>query len=90
MSPAHSDRTPLLPNGNDSEPRTPFSQRIRALLAAEGEPSWLESYKFFLFGSWLNVLLIFVPLSIIAHTLNLDAALRFSFSFIAIMPLAKV
>ena len=57
---------------------------------AEGQPSWLSSFKFFFFGSWLNILLVFVPLSAVAHHLNWDAALRFGFSFVAIMPLAAV
>jgi hypothetical protein len=86
----HSDRTPLLPNGNGSEPAPSLLHRLKTIVEAEGEPSWLESYEFFLLGSWLNVFLIFVPLSIVAHNLNWDAALRFSFSFIAIIPLAKV
>lgn len=60
------------------------------VIKAEGEPSWLQSYRWFFFGSWVNVLLVFVPLSALAHFLNWDAALRFSFSFMAIVPLAKV
>ncbi len=67
-----------------------FIKRCSAVFKAEGEPSWLESYKFFLFGSYLNVLLLFVPLCATAHYSNWDAGLRFSFSFIAIVPLAKV
>ena len=54
------------------------------------EPSWFESYKWFLFSSYFNVLLIFVPLSALAHHLNWDVSLRFGFSFFAIVPLAKV
>jgi Ca2+:H+ antiporter len=57
---------------------------------AEGEPSWSSSYRWFFFGSWLNWMLLFVPLSFISHILVWDAALRFSFSFFAILPLAKV
>lgn len=92
MSPLPTDRTPLLENGNGniSEPRQSFSRRVLTVLKADGEPSWIQSYKYFFFGSWLNLLLLFVPLSFISHQLNWDAALRFSFSFIAIMPLAKV
>ena len=88
MSSALDDRTPLLENGN-GHPRS-FSDRLASMLKPEDEPSWLASYKFFLFGSWLNILLVFVPLSIVAHVLDWDAAVRFSFSFIAIMPLAAV
>lgn len=86
------DRTPLLENGNGlhSEPNRSFAQRTVALLKAEDEPSWLASYKYFWFGAWINILLVFVPLSFISHHLDWDAGLRFLFSFVAIMPLAKV
>lgn len=84
------DRTPLLENGNGAEPPKPFFARLADSLSTQGQPSWWHSYKFFIFGSYLNILLVFVPLSIISHKLNWDAALRFSFSFIAIMPLAAV
>jgi Ca2+:H+ antiporter len=45
--------------------------------------------KFFFF-SWFNILLVFVPLSAAAHYGNWDAKFRFSFSFLAIIPLAKL
>ena len=88
--PTVTDRTPLLENGNGAQPPKPFFARLADSLAADGQPSWLQSYKFFLFGSYLNILLVFVPLSFISHHLDWDAALRFSFSFVAIMPLAAV
>lgn len=88
MSPT--DRTPLLENGNGAQPPKPFFARLADSLSTEGQPSWLHSYKFFIFGSYLNILLVFVPLSIISHNLHWDAALRFGFSFIAIMPLAAM
>ena len=84
------DRTPLLENGGGAQPPKPFFARLADSLSTQGQPSWLHSYKFFIFGSYLNILLVFVPLSIISHKLNWDAALRFGFSFIAIMPLAAV
>ncbi|KAJ4000474.1 Sodium/calcium exchanger protein-domain-containing protein [Lentinula boryana] len=88
-----SERTSLLPNGdrrNFSESDNTFLHRTSRLFKAEGEPSHLDSVKFFVFGSWLNILLVFVPLSIIAHNLDWDAALRFSFSFLSIVPLASL
>ena len=91
MSPTPSERTRLLENGGQiGVPVQSRTQRAVALFKAEGEPSWVASYKYFWFGAWSNILLIFVPLSFIAHHLNWDAPLRFSFSFVAIMPLAKV
>lgn len=90
MSSPPTDTTPLLENGNGyHEPRS-FTHRVVDVLKAEGEPSWLASYRYFIFGSWVNVLLLFIPLSFIAEFLNWDAALRFSFSFLAIMPLAAL
>ena len=89
-----SESTPLLPAHSNGSPPAPdrrtFRERLVSILKAEGEPTWLESYKWFFFGSWFNVLLVFVPLCIIAHHMHLDVALRFGFSFMAIMPLAKV
>lgn len=83
------ERTPLV-NGNGHTSPEPFSRRVLKVLKAEGQPSWFASFKWFLFGSWLNILLVFVPLSAIAHYSNWDAALRFGFSFVAIMPLAAL
>ena len=89
-----SESTPLLPAHNNGSPVAPdirpFRQRLVSILKGEDEPTWLESYKWFFFGSWFNVLLVFVPLCIIAHHMHWDVALRFGFSFMAIMPLAKV
>jgi Ca2+:H+ antiporter len=61
-----------------------------SLIKTEGEPSWAQSYRSFILGSWINVLLVFVLLSFIAHYLDFEASLRFSLSYIAIVPLAKV
>jgi Ca2+:H+ antiporter len=84
------DRTPLIGNGNRQR-SSRFTQRFTRLFKSRNdEPSWFQSYKFFFFGSWINILLLFVPLSFVSHFLHLDAALRFSFSFIAILPLAKL
>ncbi|KAI0006180.1 Sodium/calcium exchanger protein-domain-containing protein [Russula compacta] len=83
-----SEQTPLL-NGNCRRPPS-FYSRVLTLLKAEGEPSWLESYGWFIFGSWANLLLLLVPVAAAAHYLNWDAPLRFGFSFVAIIPLAKL
>ncbi|KAF8844815.1 Calcium/proton exchanger [Paxillus ammoniavirescens] len=86
MSPTES--SPLLENGGiQSEP---WLSKVLNHLKGDGEPSWIDSYKFFFFNSWLNILLVFVPLSAISHNLGWDSALRFSFSFVAIVPLAKL
>lgn len=90
------DRTPLLAsNQNGSVPTSHLrssSQLVTDSSSAKNEtpPTWVASFRYFFFGSWFNVLLIFIPLSFLSHWLNWDAALRFSFSFLAIVPLAKV
>ena len=63
---------------------------MRAVLSPEDGPTWAQSLRFFFFGTYFNVFLVFVPLSVISHHLNWDAGLRFVFSFLAILPLAKV
>jgi len=92
MSPT--ETTALLPNhqqvNGDGVSHTSFAQKVSAFLKGEGEPGWLKSYKWFFLNSYFNILLVFVPLSVISHHLHWDAALRFTFSFLAIMPLAKV
>ncbi|WWC61086.1 uncharacterized protein I303_103664 [Kwoniella dejecticola CBS 10117] len=49
----------------------------------------LKSSRYLLLGSWINVLLVAVPLSFIADGLHWSAAARFATSFLAIVPLAK-
>ncbi|KXN92257.1 Vacuolar calcium ion transporter [Leucoagaricus sp. SymC.cos] len=90
-SPSYTETSPLL-NGSPPQDHdhNSFSQRLTSVFKAEDEPSWPDSIKSFFFGTYLNILLVFVPLSIISHNLNWDAALRFSFSFLAIIPLAKL
>ena len=83
-----SEQTPLLQNGEQHAKS--FVHRVVDVVKAEGEPGWGHSLRYFFFTSWLNVVLVFVPLSALAHFLDWDVALRFSFSFIAIIPLAKV
>ncbi|KAH9996846.1 calcium/proton exchanger [Russula vinacea] len=85
-----SENSPLLNGGWRHRPPRSLYQRTLTLLKAEGEPSWLDSYRWFIFGSWLNLLLLLVPVAAAAHYLNWDAPLRFGFSFVAIIPLAKL
>ena len=88
------DRTPLLENGHGANGhirRLSYKERFVSLFSVpEDQPGWIKSFRFFFFGSWMNLALVFVPLSFVAHHLHWDAALRFAFSFISIMPLAKV
>ena len=86
------EATPLLENGHSNgDSRHQFTQQLAHFFkTSDDEPTWLESYRYFFLGSYFNVLLVFIPLSFLSHWLDWDASLRFSFSFIAIMPLAKV
>jgi len=87
------EQRPLLDDGNWQPPSSRSSSlklKKAAPPRAEGEPSWLASYRWFIFGSWLNLLLLLVPVAAVAHYSSWDAPLRFGFSFVAIIPLAKV
>ncbi|KAI0303725.1 calcium/proton exchanger [Multifurca ochricompacta] len=53
-------------------------------------PTIRQSILAILKVSWLNVLLIFIPLSWIFHFIKLNNTLVFVFSFLAIVPLAKL
>lgn len=92
MSSLPTERSALLESNGaaySSNGHSSFASRVLHAVKSEGEPSWAASYKYFITSSWLNTLLVFIPLSFISHHLDWDAALRFSFSFLAIVPLAK-
>jgi hypothetical protein len=85
-----SEQSPLLNgDGRRRQSRSYYEQSL-ALLKAEDEPSWRDSFRWFVFGSWANILLLLVPVAAASHLLDWDAPLRFGFCFIAIVPLAKV
>ena len=85
-----SEQSPLLNGDGRRRQSHSFYEKFFALLKAEGEPSWLDSFRWFVLGSWANVLLLLVPVAAASHFLDWDAPLRFGFCFIAIVPLAKV
>ena len=84
-----SEQTPLLSDHRRSSYWSLYSN-VAETLTAEGQPSWHDSYRWFIFRSWLNVLLLFLPVAGAAHYLSWDAPLRFGFCFISIISLAKV
>ncbi|KAK0524479.1 hypothetical protein OC834_005521 [Tilletia horrida] len=53
-------------------------------------PNFAKSFLWLLTSSWLNVLIVFVPLGILAEKLGWGALLIFVFNFLAIVPLAKL
>lgn len=61
-----------------------------ALHPPRGHPNTLSSFYWLLTSSWLNLLLIFVPLGFVAEKLHWAPVWVFSLNFLAIMPLAKV
>lgn len=58
--------------------------------SAHRSPNLVTSLWWLLTSSWLNVLLVFVPLGFLAEHLHWGAAAIFSLNFLAIIPLAKV
>jgi len=88
MSP--SEQSPLLNGDGRRRQSLPLYNKLLALLKAEGEPSWSDSFRWFTFGSWANLLLLLVPVAAASHFFDWDAPLRFGFCFVAIVPLAKV
>ncbi|KAG8953908.1 hypothetical protein FRC00_006070, partial [Tulasnella sp. 408] len=83
-----SERSPLLDGHTNGHSGSRIS--VSSFLKAEGEPTWVGSLRYLLLSSYFNLFLVFVPLSVISHHLNWDAGLRFAFSFLAIVPLAKL
>ncbi|KAG8885704.1 hypothetical protein FRB97_000147 [Tulasnella sp. 331] len=79
--------SPLI-DGHPNGP--PTGSKFKNFILARDEPGWLDSYKFLLLDSWMNILLVCIPFSFAAHHLNWDAGLVFLFSFFAIIPLAKL
>ncbi|KAH8827446.1 Sodium/calcium exchanger protein-domain-containing protein [Flagelloscypha sp. PMI_526] len=93
MSRPASERDSLLPNGNGVQRQRPtsiFKKTLQFFETGPDAPNHLTSFRWFFFGSWLNLFLLFVPLGYIAHALDWDASLRFVFNFLAIIPLAKL
>jgi hypothetical protein len=52
--------------------------------------SFLGNLKTILFSSWVNVLLIFVPVGIAVRAANVNATVVFSMNCVAVVPLAAV
>lgn len=88
--------TPLLHNGNGTSRTAGLpelnGESLNRLLAPHpvANPSWLQSFKNLLLSSRFNILLIFVPLTCLAHLLEWGGTPAFWISFFAIMPLAKL
>ncbi|GAA5873193.1 hypothetical protein JCM8547_006811 [Rhodosporidiobolus lusitaniae] len=72
----------------------PLRQRLTDLFVAEHpikkEPTMLESAKAVFFASWLNVLLVCIPVGWALHFTDQNDTIVFVFNFLAIIPLAKL
>ncbi|KAL1920886.1 uncharacterized protein VTP21DRAFT_11521 [Calcarisporiella thermophila] len=53
-------------------------------------PSIMKGVRAFIFSSWLNIGLIFVPLGMLAESLHWSSSVVFTLNFLAIIPLAKM
>jgi Ca2+:H+ antiporter len=61
-----------------------------ASLGAEGKLTFASSMRSFFLDSWINLLLVFVPLGIISYVLNWSPVAVFFLNFFAIVPLSKM
>lgn len=74
--------------------RPPLKKRITELFVAERpikkEPTIAASLKAIVFASWLNLLLVFIPVGWALHFVHVNDTIIFIFTFLAIIPLAKL
>ncbi len=61
-----------------------------AATARAHKKSTFELFKTIIFSSWANVLLVFVPVGIALHFVNVSPTVVFIMNFLAIIPLAGV
>jgi Ca2+:H+ antiporter len=78
------DNTPVTSEGTAPiEPKPPMMTRMK-----NGSIRFCEHFKDALLHSWINVLLIFVPIGIAVHPAGLQPEIVFAINAIAIIPLA--
>ncbi|EGG05435.1 uncharacterized protein MELLADRAFT_56421 [Melampsora larici-populina 98AG31] len=82
------ETTPLIQDLESSRPDHNRSDSGYALHPST--PTNAESFKHFFFSSYLNLLLVAVPLSFLSHFLKWGSTSDFIISFIAIIPLASL
>ncbi|POY73204.1 hypothetical protein BMF94_3537, partial [Rhodotorula taiwanensis] len=74
--------------------RPPLKKRLTELFVAErpirNEPTVAASLRAIVFASWLNVLLVFIPVGWALHFTKQNDTIIFVFTFLAIIPLAKL
>ncbi|GAA5933333.1 uncharacterized protein JCM15063_001286 [Sporobolomyces koalae] len=71
-----------------------LARRITDLFVSEHpvkhEPTWRASFMAIVKASWLNLLLVFIPIGWAVHFAHLNDTIVFIFNFLAIIPLAKL
>ncbi|KAK5762531.1 hypothetical protein LTS12_007322 [Elasticomyces elasticus] len=75
--------TPLKSTPGNGATKIPITKRMAA-----GSKRFVKHTRQALFRSWVNVLLIFVPIGIIMEALHVNVALIFAMNAVAIVPLA--
>lgn len=88
-----SERAPLLgtPTGaHDPADGSASAPARRSSLGTAPVPTTAQSVRWFIFNSYINVFLVFVPLGFLAEKLEWSALSRFTLNFLAIVPLAKL
>ena len=77
-------------NTNKSSRKPPSPPSSPILHYPPPQPTIRQSLKVILTNTWLNVLLIFIPLGYLAHILGWSDTWVFTLNFLAIIPLAKL
>ncbi|KAL7410452.1 Sodium/calcium exchanger protein-domain-containing protein [Mrakia frigida] len=67
-----------------------FSELVTPQRKLAKAPTYTSSFKAAFLSSWINVLLIFIPVSWAAHFAGLNDTVTFIFAFLAIIPLASL
>ncbi|KAF9505011.1 hypothetical protein BS47DRAFT_1307264 [Hydnum rufescens UP504] len=87
-SSSHRHHIDIGDTGPSTAPISTFWRRLKG----EGRrvPTWSESFKAIVTNSWLNVLLVCVPLAWIAHFLRWSHSVIFTLALVAIIPLENL
>jgi Ca2+:H+ antiporter len=81
---AHGEKPTAIDGTQETkEPKPPLTKRAKA-----GGKRFGRHFKNAIFHSWINVLLVFVPIGIVAKGVGLNAAVVFAMNAVAIVPLA--
>ncbi|KAJ3041475.1 hypothetical protein HDV00_009271 [Rhizophlyctis rosea] len=88
MSNRTSHRYGAIPN-NEQQPALPGAWNDQSVFASH-QPTFISSLKHIFFSSWINILLVFVPLGILSYFLKWSDTLIFVFNFLALLPMAKL